>query len=41
MKSFVNVLRTFAEGVDLEASALPAYAPEDIEAGLRIGRGKY
>ncbi|KAJ5660072.1 equisetin synthetase [Penicillium longicatenatum] len=39
MESFVNVLRTFAEGVDLEASALPAYAPEDIEAGLRIGKG--
>ncbi|KAJ5628857.1 equisetin synthetase [Penicillium lividum] len=36
MGSFVKVRRTFAEGVDLEASVLPAYAPEDIETGPQI-----
>ncbi|KZF23885.1 putative equisetin synthetase [Xylona heveae TC161] len=39
MRSYVNVLETFAKGVDLDASELPAYAPSDIEAALQIGKG--
>ncbi|KAK3935596.1 hypothetical protein QBC46DRAFT_462003 [Diplogelasinospora grovesii] len=39
MRSFVNVLEAFADDVDLDASALPAYAPSDIETALQIGKG--
>lgn len=40
MRSYVNMLETFAKGVDLDASTLPAYAPSDVEAALQIGTGK-
>ncbi|EAQ88739.1 hypothetical protein CHGG_05358 [Chaetomium globosum CBS 148.51] len=39
MRSFVNVLETFAAGIDCEAADLPAYAPRDIELGLEAGKG--
>jgi hybrid polyketide synthase/nonribosomal peptide synthetase ACE1 len=40
MRSFVNVLEAFAEGVDCEVAELPAYAPRDIELGLEAGKGE-
>ena len=40
MRSFVNMLETFATGIDCEAADLPAYAARDVELGLEVGKGK-
>lgn len=39
LRSYVHVLETFAEGVDLNASALPCWAPSDIATAIQAGKG--
>ncbi|KAL1875163.1 putative Hybrid PKS-NRPS biosynthetic cluster [Diaporthe australafricana] len=39
MRSYVHVLETFAEGADLNASALPCWAPSDIATAIQAGKG--
>lgn len=40
MRSLVNTLEVFAQKSDVEAGALPAYAPQEVETALQIGKGK-
>ena len=40
LRSYVNVLKTFANGVDMYANELPCWAPSDIETALQVGKGK-
>ncbi|KAJ8064914.1 hypothetical protein OCU04_007218 [Sclerotinia nivalis] len=40
LRSYVNVLETMAEGLDLDIRDLLQWAPSDIETAMRVGRGK-
>lgn len=40
LRSYVNVLECFAQGVDQEVAQLPCWAPGDIEAALEAGKGE-
>ncbi|KAF2471756.1 putative equisetin synthetase [Lindgomyces ingoldianus] len=39
LRSYVNVLETFANGIDLNANDIPCWAPSDIEKTLEVGKG--
>ncbi|KGO47793.1 Acyl transferase/acyl hydrolase/lysophospholipase [Penicillium expansum] len=39
LRSYVTVLKSFASGVDLDVCELPLWAPSDVEAALKVGRG--
>ncbi|OQE25033.1 hypothetical protein PENFLA_c009G01366 [Penicillium flavigenum] len=39
LRSYVTMLESFANGVDLDVCELPRWAPSDIEAALEVGRG--
>ncbi|EAW07624.1 putative equisetin synthetase [Aspergillus clavatus NRRL 1] len=39
LRSYVTVLESFADGVDLDVSELPRWAPSDIEAVMEAGKG--
>lgn len=40
LRSYVTVLESFASGVDLDVCELPLWAPSDVEAALKVGRGE-
>ncbi len=39
MRAFMHILERFVEGEDCDVTELPAYAPADVERGLRVGKG--
>lgn len=39
LRSYVNVLETFAAGLDINATELPKWAPVDIESAIQAGIG--
>lgn len=40
MRSYVHVLETFADGLDIEAASLPCWDPKDVERAIELGKGE-